>query len=114
MVRGNYTAEFWLDWVNSKSTHVSHSNLKSRPGLVSSTKYDLILGALLWVGAKLRRSLLTITMSIEKPSNRIYANSAARLFEKRFSDPSLTSTPLPMAVDSNRDNDMATVDTRTK
>ena len=47
-------------------------------------------------------------MSTERPSKRIRIDSAARPFEERFSGPSLTS-PLPMAVDSNRDNDIMMV-----
>ena len=56
-------------------------------------------------------------MSTKRPSKRIRTDSATRFFEGRFSDPSLTSTPLPMAgvpMDSNRDNDMVTVDPGTR
>lgn len=53
-------------------------------------------------------TLLNITMSTERPSKRTRADSPARSLEGRFSDP---STPLPMTVDSNCDNDMITVDT---
>ena len=54
-------------------------------------------------------ALLT-TMSTEKPSKRFRADNAARSFEGKASGLSLTSMPLPMAVDSNYGNDMV-VDT---
>ena len=56
-------------------------------------------------------SLLT-TMSTEKPYKKIHTDRAARTYEWRFSDPSVTSTPLPMAT--NRDDDIVTVEKGTK
>ena len=51
------------------------------------------------------------TDATDGSSKRIDSDSAARSYEGRFSDPSHTSTPLSMAVDSKRDNDMVMVDT---
>ena len=58
-------------------------------------------------------TLLTITMSTERPSKRIRKDSAARSFNSRPSDLSFTSAPSSMAVDLNRDNDTIGVDTGT-
>lgn len=48
------------------------------------------------------------SMSTESPSKRIRTDGTVRSFERRSSDSSPTSTPLPTVVDSNHDNDTET------